>query len=270
MKRFVITVLLAACSADDSAAPQPPSQQPAEPVVADGTPWRARVAAELAALDPARRAELAAAQPQTTRAGGARFTTELVHDRRVAAVFLDRLARRSDDEATRAALAEALPRTGGLYADAVAELIATEPSALVRSIFVHTARRAPADHAIAILRRGFADSALEVRTEAARTTAAHAAGGRLASELRAALADSDPALRVEAARSLGILKIAIARADLERLLSDGVADVRLAALRAIDRIAPGSLAGSAALAALANDPDDRVSRLAKKLAVHTR
>ena len=274
MKQYVITFLFAAaaCSADDAAAPpqQPGAPAPVTAPVADGSSWRARVAAELAALDPARRAELAAAMPQTTRAGGTRFTTELVHDPRAAAVFIDRLARRTDDEPTRAALAEALPRTGGLYADAVAELIATEASELVRSVYVHSAGRAPTTHAVAILRRGFTDGAAVVRAEAARTAAAHAtAGARLSAELRATLADSDPTSRAEAARALGVLGITVARNELERMLADGAADVRLAALRALDRIAPNTLAGSAAVAALANDPDERVARLAKKLAVRT-
>ena len=270
MKKLVITILLAACSADEADPPASPTQ-PAAPVVTSSTaPWRERIAAEIAALDPARKSELYALVPQTTRAGGSRFTTDVIHDPRVAAVFLDRLARKTDDEATRGALAEALPRTGGVYADAVAELVGGEASPAVRAIYMHGARRAPNDHALAILRRGFADSAIEVRAEAARTASAHLAGAQLAAELRTALADSDPALRAEAARSLGILKIAVARDELSRALGDGVADVRLEAMRALDRIAPGSLAGTAMVNQLANDPDERVSRLAQKLAVKTR
>lgn len=265
MKKLVIAILLAACSADESTAPAPhqPTQPPAP--VATNASWRDRIAADIAALDPARTAELYALAPQTTRAGTARFTIDAIHDPRVAAVFLDRLARQLDDEATRSALAEALPRTGGLFADGVAELFGQEPSALVRSIYVHGARRAHRDFGVAIVRRGFADAALDVRTEAARTASALAAGNQLAAELRSALVDGEPALRAEAARSLGILKIAVARDELVRALGDGNADVRLEAMRAIDRIAPGSLAGSVAVAQLANDPDERVSRLAQQL-----
>ena len=268
MRKFVIVILLAACSSADEAAPPATPAQPAAPVVTASTaPWRERIATEIAALDPARKSELYALVPQATRAGGSRFTTDVIHDPSVAAVFIDRLAKKSDDEATRGALAEALPRTGGHYADAVAELVVVETSSAVRAIYVHGARRAPNDHALAILRRGLADSSVEVRAEAARTAAAHAAGAQLAAELRTVLADSDPVLRAEAARSLGILKVAVARDELVRALGDGVADVRLEAMRALDRIAPGSLAGTAMVSQLASDPDERVSRLAQKLAV---
>jgi HEAT repeat protein len=267
-KVVAFSFLLAACSADDRTTPQEPAQTQATPTTASSSvPWRDRVAAELAAMDPARRAEYAALAPQSTRAGGSRFTTDVIHDPLVAAVFIDRLAKRTDAEEVRVALAEALPRTGGLYADAVADLVTTESSATVRAVYVHGARRAPAEHGLAILRRGFADGSTEVRAEAARTAAAHAAGAQLAGELRAVLHDSDPALRSEAARSLGILKIEAARDELVKALGDGVAEVRLESMRALDRIAPGSLAGTAMVTALMSDPDDRVSRLAQKLAV---
>ena len=270
MKKLVIAILLAACSADESTAPAP--QQPAAPapVVSTSANWRERIAADIATLDAARKAELYALAPQTTRAGTARFTTEVINDpshaHHVAAVFIDRLARQLDDEATRGALAEALPRTGGVFADAVAELVGQEGSQRVRAIYVHGARRAHrAELGVAIVRRGFADSSVDVRAEAARTAAALGGGNQLASELRTALADSDPSLRTEAARSLGILKIAFARDELGRALGDANADVRLEAMRALDRITPGSLAGTAAVTQLANDPDERVSRLAQKL-----
>ncbi len=253
MKYFVTLVLtLAACSADESA--QATSPTPARPTAS--LTWRERVAAELGAMDAAKRSELAALVP-----------TGDVTDPRAAAVFIDRLARKADADAVRASLALALPKTGGVYADAVADLFADEPASVVRVAYVEVARRAPGESSLVILRRGFADPAIEVRTEAARSAAVHPAGARLASELRMALVDANPLLRAEAAHSLGTLKIEAAREELIRALGDAVPDVRLEAMRALDRIAPGTLAGTAQVAALASDPDERVAELAKKLAV---
>ncbi|MBS1123813.1 MAG: hypothetical protein H6Q90_6041, partial [Deltaproteobacteria bacterium] len=48
-------------------------------------------------------------------------------------------------------------------------------------------------------------------------------------------------------------------------LGDGAPEVRLEALRALDRIAPGSV-DAAKLSTLARDTDERISRLAVKLA----
>ena len=232
MKKLVVSILLGACSADD---PAPPATAP-KPVDVAKLSWRERVAAEVAARP----------------------------DGHSAAVVIDRLARKVDPEDVRVSLVEALPRNGGVYADALADLFVDENSSKVRAAFV---RVTPSDQAVAILRRAFADPSTEVRIAAARLAATHTVCERLASELRTALADRDPALRTEAARSLGALKIEAARDELVLALGDGSADVRLEAMRALDNIAPGSLAKTAAVLALRSDPDTRVAELAQKLAV---
>jgi HEAT repeat protein len=220
-------------------------------------PWRDRVNAELAAMDANKIVELAGRAP-----------VDAVSDPHATAVFLDRLARRGDDEATRAAVAQALPKTSGQYVDAIPDLLADEPSVAVRVALIAIARQVPpGEQAYAILRRGFADANVQVRVEAARSASAHAGCERLAAELRTALTDGDAALRVEAAKSLGVLKVQPAREDLVKALSDGSPDVRLEAMRALDQIAPGSLAGTTQVVALQNDADERVSALAKKLSV---
>jgi hypothetical protein len=186
-------------------------------------------------LPEAQQADLQRLQPAQTRAGFLRFTDKAVHDPRAARVFLDRLESGAESEAVRAALVEALPRTGGDYADAVVELIATERSPLVRAAYVHTARRAPATQAIAIVQRGFADSAPEVVAETIRATASLADGAKLAGALRMSLASNDATVRMEAARALGILAIP-AKAELEALASDSSPEVRREAQRAITRL----------------------------------
>ena len=260
MKRVVLALLLAACSADES-VPQVATPAPAT------LTWRERVSSELASMGAAKRDELTQLAPQSTPAGP-RFTAETVRDPRATVVFIDRLSRKADAEDVRVALAEALPRTGGFYADAVADLFVDEGSATVRTAYVVTARRAPADQALSILRRAFADASIEVRAEAARSAAAsNAIGLNLASQLRMALSDSNATIRVEATRTLGALRIEAAKDELNKALSDPSPDVRLEAMRALDRIAPGSLAGTATVVALQSDPDERVSRLAKQLTV---
>lgn len=181
--------------------------------------------------------ELATLQPTPTRAGFLRFTTKAIHDPRAARVFLDRLESGTESEGVRAALVEALPRTGGDYADAALELMATERSPIVRAAYVHTARRAPTAQALAIAERGFADPASEVVAETIRATATLADGARLADALRRSLSAPDPAVRVEAARALGILKVAVARPELDALAFDASPEVRREAARAVSRIA---------------------------------
>jgi len=123
------------------------------------------------------------------------FTSDALHDPRAASVFLDRLSRGGESDEVRAALVEALPRTGGTYADAAIDLLANETSAMVRGSYVFAARRAPAAQAIVLIKRGLADAAPEVQAEAARSAAAHPSGKQLAPELRATLASSDPAVK---------------------------------------------------------------------------
>lgn len=251
-------------TATGAARPTPPAPAPARTT---NGPWRDRVSAELTALrasSPQLLTELTQLAPTITRARFVRFTSDAVHDPRAAAVFLDRLSRGGESEEVRAALVEALPRTGGEFADAAVDLVVTETSALVRGSYVFAARRAPAAQAIALIKRGLADSATEVQAEAARTAAAHPSGTRLAAELRVTLTSSDPAVRTEVARTLGILKIADARAALVAMLDDASADVRLESLRAIDRIQPG-FAKTLPLTKLAADDDRRIVALVARL-----
>jgi HEAT repeat protein len=187
-------------------------------------------------MTEAQESELANLQPSMTRAGFLRFTTKAIHDPRAARVFLDRLEVGTESEGVRAALVEALPRTGGEYATEVLELMAKERSPIVRAAYVHTARRAPAAQAIAIAERGLGDSSSDVVAEAIRSTASLPDGATLATRLRASLSSSDASVRMEAARALGILKIAIAKTELDALAFDSSPEVRREAARAVTRL----------------------------------
>ncbi|MFN0245276.1 MAG: HEAT repeat domain-containing protein [Kofleriaceae bacterium] len=211
MKKLIFTLALAACTPE---APEAQTDEPTE----------------------AQQVELESLQPSVTRAGHLRFTTKAIHDPRAARVFLDRLHVATESEAVRAALVEALPRTGGDYADEVLELMAKERSPLVRAAYVHTARRAPAAQAVAIAQRGLADSSPEVIAETIRATASLVDGAKLAGPMRSALSSSDATVRMEAARTIGILKIGIAKSDLDALAADASPEVRREAARAITRL----------------------------------
>ena len=248
MKKLIVSILLVACSADEPAHVTAPKS-----VEVANLPWRERVAAELNTLEAKKLIELMAMSPASA-----------TRDPKLGAVFLDRLARKADAEDVRVALAEALPKTGAAYVDALLELFVDENSAKVRAAFV---RATPNDQALAILRRAFADPSTEVRLVALKSASTHTVCEQLASELRTTLTDREPALRIEAARAIGALKIEAARDELVYALGDGDPEVRLEAMRALDHIAPGSLAGTAAVTALKSDPDTRVAELAQKLAV---
>jgi hypothetical protein len=271
----LVVCLFAACGVpEDGAAPV---VRESAPLVTEHAPiasssilgdWRARVAADLASLradKPALLTELAQMSPARTRAGLLRFTTRIDADPRATAVFLDRLAQGGGSAAERAALVEVLPRTNGAFADALAELYAAEPDAEVRAVYAFSTRRAPEPYATSVIRTALADPSPVVQAEAARSAAAHPAGAKLATELEAALSSPDATTRAAAARALGIHQVGAAQASLTAKLDDADPEVRLAALRARERIAPGSLPAMK-LRALASDSDPRVARLAAKLA----
>ena len=268
-----LIIFLAACGGPEDTTMETTPGTPLKPTVTTPTQavnadWRARVAADVADLRtsaPALLAELTAVMPQRTRAGILRFTSTPSADPRATSVFLDRLAHGSGTVAERAALGEVLARTMGTYDDALIDLFAAERDASVRSAYVHTAKRATSEHGVTVIQRGLRDPVAEVQAEAARIAAGHPSGARLAPELRAALASSAPEVRSEAARALGILGVESARGELVSHLRDGSPDVRLESLRALDRIAPGSVE-AAMLSSLARDSDERISRLAVKLA----
>ena len=91
--------------------------------------------------------------------------------------------------------------------------------------------------------------------------ASHERGAELVPELRRALGDSDAGVRSGAARSLGLLQVPGVGAELRPLLRDPEAQVRLDALRALERL---GLATPVAPELVA-DPDPRVARVARRI-----
>lgn len=205
-------------------------------------------------------------EPQVTRNGFLRLTDPVINDPDAAPILLLRIESTAQDTMLRAALVEALPRTGGDYASQLVALIPTEKDDVVRSVMVRSLRTADAEAAIVGLKLGLEDSATDVRAEAARTLARRQDGAALSAELIAALGDDDLAVRVEASRALGALSVTEAIPALSGALEHDEADVRLNALRAISRIDAQAARTLPGLDRLTGDPDPRIVRVASEIA----
>ncbi len=233
-------------------------------VLATDPDWTIRVDAALEQsrrVDPdltERRLDLA---PRATRAGFLRFPIEYMNVPDAAPVLLHRL-RAEESAAVRGALADSFSRLSAPWGDAVLELIAAEPEASVRAILVHSLRVLSPTQAGDALQLGLSDSDPLVRAEVARLVARRADGADLASSLTPALLDEDPTVRAASAHSLGALRIQ-ASSELVPLLDDASGEVRLQALRALDRIDPVATKGLAR--PLATDVDSRVARKAARI-----
>jgi HEAT repeat protein len=256
---------LLGCSADGAGNPSAPA-----PVDRAEPHPQTEAASSATGAAPAERAPWTLpAEPQRTRAGQLRFADEELHDNPEAAtMILERLAIEPRAE-VRAALVEALPRTGGQWLAAIEERFTTEPAAAVRVAMAAIAPRAAGGTGGALLSLALGDREASVRTEAAHASAslgaAAALEAKLDGRLQALLADAESRPRAAAARSLGVLGIGQSFPSIRSLLRDADAEVRLQALRALERLAPDRAAGLAELAALERDADARVSRLASRL-----
>lgn len=224
------------------------------------------ITAEPAPPSGSLRDQLMALAPQKTRAGWVRFSDPAINNPEAAAILLERLTGGNDAPDVRAALAEAIGRTGGEYAVEVSQLLATEADPRVREMLVGTlGRQAKSSDALVGLGTALQDSSPVVRAAAVRTLAERSDGAQLANPLIGLLADAEPSVRGDAARTLGILQVAAATDPISGLLADADADVRLDALRAIHRLDPTFAQSLPVLAQLEQDDDLRVQQLATKI-----
>ena len=174
--------------------------------------------------------------PNTTRAGHLRFAHPMLHRPEAAAVVLERLSAESSPQ-VRAALVDALPRTGGDYAQALLDLFTAEASPEVRAVAMSSVSRLDDDAASEILRTGLADSNAMVRQQAALWIANSPRGAHLLGTLVDTMTDQEPIVRSSAARTLGVLGDEAALISLaDALNSDTHESVQLESLRAMSRI----------------------------------
>ena len=208
--------------------------------------------------------------PRRTRAGTLRFTSPAIEGNAgLAPEILARFAREPSAE-LRAALIDALPRTGGDWFDGAYGAFGREPEAAVRKAIVAIMPRAEATRALRGIMAGLADAEPSVRAEAALSAgslpeAARADDG-LRTRLGQLLADADGAVRAGAARTLGLMAHAPAFEPIARLLGDADAEVRLQAVHALERIDRPRAAALPALGPLRSDPDPKVAHAARILA----
>ena len=241
------------------------SQQQARPFSDDN--WEAQLGRELERIQRERPdffRELSELAPAKTRGAFLRFTSPLVEESDAAPLLLKRFLDEKDP-LVRSALAEALPRTKGVWKQANFDLFEREKTARVRKLLIANFRFLDADLAHEGIRMALGAPERELRTSALRAALYHPEGKRFVPEYLSALSDDQPAVRAIAARSLGVHIDSKSAGALEKALGDSDAEVRLHALRSLDKVAPERASRSAQLEALTRDEDARVSRLAKAI-----
>ncbi len=222
-----------------------------------------------AALVEQRSPELALAMtdmvPSRTRAGSMRFTDPALRNPDAAPLLLVRLATGADDAGLRVALVDAARRTGGDWAPAIAAMAPMETDVAVRRMMVEVLDRAPIALATVALQSAVVDLEPDVRGAAARAIGGNADGAVLGSLLLPLIDDGDPKVRAEACRSAGWLSVTDAWDALVVRVSDKDADVRLRAMRALERLDAGRAAALPAIRAAVNDADPTAARAARKI-----
>jgi hypothetical protein len=256
-----------ASSIDPFIPADPPTRAAA--VIAE-QPWQTWLAAEaeqLAAEAPEWFAQIMSATPTRTRAGFLRMVGPHLESPHAAPVLLHRYQTAGETPEVQAAVIDALARTNGEYAPAIAELLGSETDAGVRVAMMGSLQRAAGASAIAGLAAGLSDPDEQVRIAAASAIAHHPEGAQLGAALTEALA-TDSSLEVQrtAARGLGYLGVATASATLASKLDSPDAKLRLAALQAIDRVDPSYAAALPQLSVLVSDHDAKVARAATSIA----
>jgi HEAT repeat protein len=236
------------------------------PAVREWRPWMEAEVERLRRDRPDYFDQVMALPARSTRASFLRITGPLVRDPDAAPILLHRLLSKGEAADVRAAIVETLPRTGGDFSAALAELMVLETDPRVRELVCASLSRAQAPYALLGLARGVADSAAAVRAEALRSLGRRPDGVEQAPAIIAALTDPDEMVQQEAARALGNLKVEAAKDALVGRLSSPSADVRRHSLRALSRIDEPLARSLPQLEALRTDPDPKLARLAEHLA----
>lgn len=230
--------------------------------------WRVRLNAgvvQALRADPGAARAVFADPFEVTRANLPRFMGAHFRQPLAAPVLMHRYFQTSD-VGTRYAIAEMLPRTSGDWGQAVANSWQDEPDAWVRSVLVESIRHSDAELALSVLSDAARDDDAEVRAAAVRSIGWVDGGAQLEAVLVTAMSDDSADVRVNAARAAGWKGLDGAWDALRGLLSDDDAQVRLRALRALQRIDAERAAGLSELDALVSDADAKVARAAGQIA----
>ena len=227
--------------------------------------WRVRHQAEVTLAfraDPELAGRIATLAPVSTRAGTPALSSPLLSEEMALPLMVDRLVHGGESSDLRVSLARAVSADEALLGDTLLGLYAVEHDAEVRAALIVGARKHPdADASLRLITQGLGDSSALVRAEAAAAAGVHPQGATLGDALIVALrGDVDASVRGASARSLGWLRLGAASPALSAALSDPSADVRLTALRALERV--DAAAARAAAPRLLADPDPGVARAA--------
>jgi hypothetical protein len=223
----------------------------------------ALAAATRAAPDTA--AWVGSALPAQARNGAPIFTDPRFFTPGGLAAAAQRLAAGEDPPPVRAALAQVVVRGQALPPADVVALFHGEPAADVRAVLVAGAADFSAADAEPFLVDALRDPAAPVRAAALRALSQHPAGaawGRLAA---LSTTDADATVRALAVRHLGWSGDRGGWDLAAAALEDAAPEVRLAALRAVERLDAPRAAGLAAVQRLAADPDAAVATAARRV-----
>jgi HEAT repeat protein len=224
---------------------------------ADGE--RAARLAELERLRPELVEVVRSAQPVGyTRDGRARFLQPELLDPAAWPAVEQRLLEGGDSVEVQRGLLALLPLAPDWLARAE-ELLGAVHAPGLRADVVEVVGHSRRAEAGPVLARALGDEAVAVRVAAARGLGSCAGGG---AALQVALADPAPEVRAAAAWSVGVRGEQVAEPTLRSLLSDVDAEVRLNALRSLERLVGASLSRWPELERLRDDPDARIRQRA--------
>ncbi|MBK8257248.1 MAG: HEAT repeat domain-containing protein [Polyangiaceae bacterium] len=256
-------LMLAACQDPvDSGGNAPASVATAEegaPVTAalpKGVGWRDWVKVETERLtreEPALVAQLSELVPLTTRSGKKRFVSPALQNPWATPLLLGRLMAQTDDVSTRRGIAEALGLTKGPYAEALFDLLSTEPAPEVREALTDLLRDTDVYTTWQALEKALGDESDMVRAEAIHVTMARSDRKKVEPHVIKALENEGLETRRAAIFAVSVLRPAGAKPALERMV-DGRGALRAAALLALYRVDPAAVRSRGDLDILAADP----------------
>ena len=238
-------------------------------LLAHNADWRVRLEAQVVLTwrqDPGLAQNLWEAAPGMTRAELARFGDPIFRQAHSAPMLLDRYLHGGGDAIERGALVEALPRTGGDWEEALVSIVSDETDPGVKGIMLECLKKVDTALAAPVLRAGLRDASPEVRASAARTMGWTDEPATYGADLQRAFGDRAALVRSAAVRAAGWLRVEGAWTGLVTRLSDEDAEVRLHALRALERIDAPRAGQLSQVGALVTDPDAKVARAAGQIA----
>ena len=231
--------------------------------------WRVRSQAAIL-LSWRQQPELSSAIYEATSVPGRegrihRFMAEAFRDPASSPAILERMLHAPEADVVKAALAHSLVGLYDGWGEDMIGILGAARSEKLAVAAIAAFRWAESEAGLAGLRIALDRPEAKLRETAASVAAWRADGLELATELRMALTDGDSATRAMAARALGYLRDLGGAEALLPILDDPSAEVRLHALRSLDRVAPELAARELATSRLAGEVDERVLRVQNRI-----